>query len=636
RMTLMKSLVPGIYTWTFFVPAGITGAGVNIKYSKYETSDPIVNSGHTVHNALFGGGLRVKKIADYPHVSAIPKVRKYNYHYELNGNWYSYGRSMSKPNYSYFIEHTGIAGYNPITDHEIIAFSNVLMRESDSNIPLNGSAGGNTVGYDKVEEVIGENGENGKTVYEYQNQPDVIFNYTHTKHVLGQLTNIPRKAPFGGTVSNPGNGNLLKQIDYVFKDGGYTPVKEVTNTYQDLILAASSAAVIGIEKRAGSGHNPFVDPPACYVTSYVYPAITENRYVLTATTSKINDVTGATNPIITITEYTYDNSTHLQLTAISEYKSNGDKITTTFKYPEDFPDVQSDAANLLMKGTAYMHAVPVTQQLSITKGANQFLTEAQINRYQVLNGKVFPKEKAILEIVQPININTPPPSYNPASGTFPSNYKARLFFDSYDGNGNITQVHKSDEASLTYIWDYFSSYPVAEATNATTSTCAFTSFEADGPGNWIFSGTSVNDLSSFTGKKTYTLNGSNDITKSGLDAGKTYIVSYWSKTGSATINGAVAVAGMNRLGWTYYEHILSASTTSIIVTGNVTIDELRLFPKGSLMTSYTYEPLIGMTSQCDANNRVTYYGYDVFGRLKDIKDQDGSIIKTIDYNYKQP
>ena len=52
------------------------------------------------------------------------------------------------------------------------------------------------------------------------------------------------------------------------------------------------------------------------------------------------------------------------------------------------------------------------------------------------------------------------------------------------------------------------------------------------------------------------------------------------------------------------------------------------------MTTYTYEPLIGMTSKCDANNRITHYDYDSFGRLKVICDQNKIILKEFDYQYQ--
>lgn len=56
--------------------------------------------------------------------------------------------------------------------------------------------------------------------------------------------------------------------------------------------------------------------------------------------------------------------------------------------------------------------------------------------------------------------------------------------------------------------------------------------------------------------------------------------------------------------------------------------------KDKQVTTYTYKPLIGMTSQTDENNHTIYYEYDTLGRLQLIKDQDGNIIKTFDYHYQ--
>jgi YD repeat-containing protein len=55
---------------------------------------------------------------------------------------------------------------------------------------------------------------------------------------------------------------------------------------------------------------------------------------------------------------------------------------------------------------------------------------------------------------------------------------------------------------------------------------------------------------------------------------------------------------------------------------------------GVQVTSYTYESLVGMTSQTDPNGRTVYYEYDAFGRLKLTRKDDQSIVQKVDYHYK--
>ena len=203
--------------------------------------------------------------------------------------------------------------------------------------------------------------------------------------------------------------------------------------------------------------------------------------------------------------------------------------------------------------------------------------------------------------------------------------------------GNPQQVLARDGVPIAYVWDYRNTQPIAKVSNATVDQVAYTSFESDGNGSWsIPSG--ARDTFSITGAKSYNLSNGGCV-RAGLSSGSTYVVSYWSKTGSSfTVTGSagytqgktIAINGAN---WTYFEHKVTGAS-SVTVSGTGDIDELRLYPATAQMTTYTYSPLIGMSSQCDIDNRISYYTYDGLGRLKVVKDQDGNVVKTIQYHYQ--
>ena len=65
------------------------------------------------------------------------------------------------------------------------------------------------------------------------------------------------------------------------------------------------------------------------------------------------------------------------------------------------------------------------------------------------------------------------------------------------------------------------------------------------------------------------------------------------------------------------------------------LDKIRQqFPK-ALVTTYTYQRLVGITSETSSNRVTMFYEYDSLSRLKLIRDKDGNILKSMEYKYQQ-
>jgi len=54
----------------------------------------------------------------------------------------------------------------------------------------------------------------------------------------------------------------------------------------------------------------------------------------------------------------------------------------------------------------------------------------------------------------------------------------------------------------------------------------------------------------------------------------------------------------------------------------------------AMITTFTYDPLIGVTSVTDPKGYAMYYEYDEFNRLKHVKDAANHILSENQYHYK--
>lgn len=75
---------------------------------------------------------------------------------------------------------------------------------------------------------------------------------------------------------------------------------------------------------------------------------------------------------------------------------------------------------------------------------------------------------------------------------------------------------------------------------------------------------------------------------------------------------------------------LSYNETNLITA----LNSLRTAHPNGFVTTYTYNPLVGITSITDANGRTETYQYDSFNRLYRILNHEGLITKEYNYNIK--
>lgn len=66
----------------------------------------------------------------------------------------------------------------------------------------------------------------------------------------------------------------------------------------------------------------------------------------------------------------------------------------------------------------------------------------------------------------------------------------------------------------------------------------------------------------------------------------------------------------------------------------VAINGLRSSLGSVLVTTYVYDPLVGVTSITDPSGLITTYIYDSFNRLKEVRDSNNDIVTDYDYHYK--
>ena len=370
--------------------------------------------------------------------------------------------------------------------------------------------------------------------------------------------------------------------------------------------------------------NDLTGRPSTYLTAStadivvdIYDAYT-GRVELDSTVVRNYKQGSSTSYIEQATSYRYD-PLHYQINSVRTYYNNGDRVWKNIYY-SDYTTPGSPE-HILSENNII---IPVRSHTYLHKG-NGISREVANERTQYIQ--------------LPNNDIRPEKTFE---GRFDGDdsYQVQTQQFYYNNLGLAIGAKDEGDRSLTNIYGYNDKYIVASVVNAhpVTDKTAITSFEVNGElGGWTMSaGTEAYvTTNKVTGSRSFAMATGKALTSPSLSTGKGYRLSFWANAGhSLSITGSPSLVktGPVRDGLTYYEYEFSAGVNSVVVSGTGTIDELRLYPQTARVRSTTYDPLIGKTSECDENNRITYYEYDERGRLRFIKDDENNTLKMYEYS----
>ena len=394
----------------------------------------------------------------------------------------------------------------------------------------------------------------------------------------------------------------------------------------------------------------------------------------------------------TATSYAY-NDDNYEVSLAKVARSDGKIVQKNFYYSIDYVKTHSDCYDASAQTTTSpeivqmvnnnMISVPVETNevvLDPGSGSSNFTYDKATLFTTLSNGDIKPYKMLEGRFLQPAYRSSPWPSET--TGFTFSIWKPGAFLDpvnpdysfykvaqtlNYSTSGDLVNTTDEGNRSVSSIYGYDSKYVVASAINANSNEIFFDPFESQSGWDGSNGGAaisaydnSISHTGSYSGRIDKPTAGeqvchSNQALSITLTSPTTYRISGWVYSNGPS---ADMYLFMYRAGETSYYTYVDYATTSITnqwvflekdITvpadvvklniridnnggGTVWFDDIRLYPSKGRMMSYTYDPLIGKTSESDVNDRVTYYDYDNLGRLQSVKDEKRNIVKMYEYN----
>lgn len=317
-------------------------------------------------------------------------------------------------------------------------------------------------------------------------------------------------------------------------------------------------------------------------------------------------------PLVTEEKNFYDvsNSNSIfKLISSSRISSNGLTTINKYKYSENYDGSLSSAfINSNVVSPVWEH------QIWKKKNLDSVLLSSVVTAY---DATIFKPKKVYslpVDLISPLNNETQSQGKY-TSLLSDSRFEERVNYN-YDLSGRLVNQQLAKAASVSYHWGYASNlslypsswglknYIIGECENALEGEFYIQNFEDD---------TSAAYGVGHTGNRYYQ---GDFMVPWTIPNSRAYTLEYWYLTGGV---------------WNHMSQVYSGP---VLLNLGEAIDDVRIYPSDSKLTTHTYLPGVGISSSIDAKGMTTYYEYDDFQRLEYIKDHAGNILKSYNYHYK--
>ena len=495
------------------------------------------------------------------------------------------------------------------------------------------------------------------------NLSDIPFYYRNVSETSQDIYKTGRISYEFATFNATGDIKLTSQTTYKTINKILLPIKKEISNYERIPRIGFTAFQVKNTSEIGPVIPPSLGCPqlsspdptqAAYVHTIAEPYnnyVLGSDYVLLKQTREISYADNGKDNSINQIDYYYENPDHLSPTKIIETNTAGDVITQELKYPFDYNFNSCVTPNTIFNNfkaglqaadlainNKYNNLISLLRPYSPyanNTAANQQAFTNITNQYHIINDY----KSAISQLIS--DRNTSLTTFNDCiNNTINTNNIGWQKAVAWMQLNNITSpviekfvsIKKSGDINEYLLSGTRHEYGVVNAQGVAPISVKHTEInsrllKSDFLSNKEFYYkpeiiyTYDQDLNLVSQQKV------NNLTT-------TYLYGYNQVYPLAEIKNATFANVLTSLGLSEGQYQIESKSSIPSSSYLSKINALRQTMSGAMVKTFTYTPLIGLISKTDENNITTYFEYDGFQRLKNVKDQDGKIIKNYNYHYQ--